>query len=174
MKHITVLFLVALFTQAGYAQLIQFNSVEQYKTETVARTKFDPEKIFIPSETDFIALGNDLVANELFTFYGIIYHNELISATQLDNSSCWGQFLNLCKKVDAEDGAAGNIKIGDIPYLKNISFNPEKKTVVFVYLHTLTKRWIRRNINPILDEMQKDPAFDYIVFSMDYPRIQAE
>lgn len=167
-----LLFFLICLPLTGNSQAKFFNTTEEYLNETIEKTGFDKEKIIlidVLSDEDFI---NDVVNNHLFTFYGIAYNGEILSAGSLENKSCWGQFLGLCKSIKEGDSSADNRKIEDVSYLKNISFNNDKKTVIFIYSCDLKKRHVKKFIKPILDEIQKDPSFDYILLSLDYTRIR--
>ena len=135
-------------------------------------TDFEKDKVFV---NDFISNENfidDVVVGELFTFYGVAYQSELYSASQLDLPGCWGQFLSLCKSLKEGDEDIQSKKIEDIVYLNDIDINKDKKTVIFLYNIDLKKRHFKNFIRPILEEIKKDPSFDYIVLSMDYNRIR--
>lgn len=174
MKQIAILVFALFFIpQINYAQAKNgfFNTTEEYLDDTVQKTGFDRTKIIIEDFTNNDEFTNDIISNNLFTFYGVAYNDKLISAATLENKSCWGQFLELCKNVKEGDSDVNNRKIVDIPYLKNIKFDKSKKTVIFLYLSTLNKRNVKKHIKPILVEVQKDPSFDYIVLLLDYNRV---
>lgn len=167
-----LLFFLICLPLTGNSQAKFFNTTEEYFNETIEKTGFDKKKIIlrdVVSNEEFI---NDIVNNHLFTFYGIAYNGEIFSAGSLENKSCWGQFLGLCKSIQEGDSNANNKKIEDISYLKDIPFNKNKKTVIFIYSCDLKKKHIKKFIKPIIDEIQKDPSFDYIFLSLDYTRIR--
>lgn len=166
-----LLFLICL-PLTGNSQAKFFNTTEEYLNETVEKTGFDKEKINLIDVTSNEEFINDIVNNHLFTFYGIAYNGEIFSAGSLENKSCWGQFLGLCKSIKEGDSSAGNRKIEDITYLKDIPFNKDKKTVVFLYSCDLKKKHVKKYIKTIINEIDKDPSFDYIFLSLDYPMIR--
>ena len=171
MNELTILvFLCCFLPQLNYAQEF-FQTTEEYLNITVERTKFDRSKIIIDDFINNDGFTDEVIKNDLFTFYGIAYNNEIFSASQMENKSCAGQVRDLCQSIDVGDSNVNNRKIIDIAYLKNIHFEKDKKTVIFLYNSDVTKRNIKNYITPILELIQKDPSFDYIVLSLDYPRI---
>lgn len=164
-------FLCCFIPQLNHAQDF-FKTTEEYLDITVKKTQFDRSKIVIEDFVNIDGFSDDVVNNKLFTFYGIGYNDEIFSAAQMENPSCWGQFRDLCQQINVGDSNVNNRKIIDISYLRNIHFDKDKKTVIFIYGSDLTKRNIKNHITPILEQIQKDPSFDYIVLSLDYPIIK--
>ncbi|MUV02559.1 hypothetical protein GN157_02450 [Flavobacterium rakeshii] len=171
MKKICLIFLFSFVTHAIHSQDF-FKTTEEYLDNTVEKTQFDRSKIVIEDFINIDGFADDVVNNKLFTFYGIAYNDEIFSAAQMENPSCWGQFRDLCQRINVGDSNVNNRKIIDISYIRNINFDKDKKTVIFIYGSDLTKRNIKNHITPILEQIQKDPSFDYIVLSLDYPVIK--
>lgn len=169
MKKICLIFLFSFVTHTIYSQDF-FKTTEEYIDNTVEKTGFDRDKIFIvnSSNHDFV---KDVINNQLFAFLGIVNNSEFYSASELDIPSCWGQFLELYKSVQKGDVSISSKKIVDISYLKDLPLENNKKIVVFIYLSDMKKRHVKNTIHPILNEIKKDSTFDYIVLSMDYNRI---
>lgn len=167
------IFLLALILvpQSNFAQRF-FHTTRQYLDHTLERTDFDESKIIIENFINDKVFMKELLENELYTFYGIAYNDELFSASQLENKSCWGQFLELCSSINKGATNATNKKIKDISYFKNVNFDKDKKTVIFMYSEALSKSSIKTYIKTIKKEIDKDPSFDYIVLSLDYTKIK--
>lgn len=172
MRKINFLILLFIFSQGTYAQKNGFfTTTEEYLEQILEKTDFAKDKIVIKNLVDNEDFLHDVQDNHLFTFYGIAYNSEIISANELSVKSCWGQALELCKKAEAGEANLNNRKIEDISYLKDIPFDKDKKTVIFLYSSDLKKRHVKKYINTIFNEIKKDPSFDYIVLSLDYPII---
>lgn len=165
MKNLSFVFL--LFPIITYSQVI-FETKSDYIKETVKRTNFDKNKILVENFLDKEGFIEDVFQNHLNVFYGIVYKGEVFSATNLENSSCWGQFAEMMRNLNATN----NRKVGEVEYLKELSFTVNKKTVVFIYSSILSKGNIKTNIKPILAEIKKDDSYDYIVLSIDYDKIR--
>lgn len=171
MKHYKLLLIfILLAPQLNFAQRF-FDNSDQYLTHTEERTGFKRSKIIIENFISNQEFVDNLTSNELFTFYGIAYKGNMYSASQLQNKSCWGQFLALCKGIDMEEPDYISEKIIDITYLNNLNFDEEKKTVIFIYSSELRKGQIKTFIEKIKKEIEKDDMFDYFVLSLDYPKI---
>lgn len=171
MKQIKFLIFLCFFIpNVNYGQKT-FNSIDEYLNITAEKTGFDKDKIIIKDFIQIDGFVDDVVKNNLFTFYGVAYNSELFSAAQLQNKSCWGQFLELCKDINEGESSTKNRKITEIPYLNGLSIDENKKTVIFIYGRDIKKSQVKNFIKPILDEVKKDPTFDYVVLSLDYPWI---
>lgn len=171
MKLLNFLILLLCFTTATtYSQKrMVFKDLPEYFNHA-EKTGVNKEKILILSKEDNDALGEDIGTAGFFTFYGIVYNSELISAGSLESKSCWGQFRTLCKSVGS---GSNGVKVDDISYLKNISFEKDKKTVIFLYSYQLGKRGVKNFIKPILEEIEGDSDFDYILLSLDITNIKS-
>ena len=149
-----------------------FNDVEEYKSYVVNEANFEASKIIIVDADKVNQLMEYVTEHEMYTFYGIVSNYKVATAAQLSIKSCWGQFLDLCKRIDDEKSGITLQHVEDIPYLRDINFSPEKKTVVFIYSFKLGKRHVKHFIKPIMDEIAKDPTLDYIVLSFDIGNIK--
>lgn len=165
-RLITLIVLV-FFNIDAYSQYI-YNSTEEYfKQGMFQRTGFDESKVVFLEGDSYIDYTNDVLDGHMFTYYGIVYNSELYSASELKEPSCWGGFLEMCKNFDNQKGTA-NRKVEEISYLKDIPFDKNKKTVVFIYANMLLKkRDVRKLIRPIFDYIKENPDFDYIVLPLD-------
>ncbi len=161
-----------LFPVKQYGQLTMFDTKDAYLDYVVDETGFDRQKIVVFNKENFNTFAVEIVEKELYTFYGIVYNDELISAAQLDIKSCWGQFLDLCKNLKYGDSNVQNKKVPDISYLKDITFNSQKKTVIFIYSLSMGKRHLKKYIKPILDKIKDDTAYDYIIIGLDTNNIR--
>ena len=170
MKFLKFFLLVLSFTTATtYAQKPRvFQDLPEY-ISYVKEAGVNDQKLIVFNKEDYYAFGNYVVDNKLYTFYGIVYKSQFISATQLENKSCWGQFRDLCKNIN--DQTMGK-NIEDISYLKDIAFDPEKKTVLFIYSY-FDKQGLKKFIKPVLKEIENDAEFDYIFLSQDTMRIKS-
>ena len=168
MNRFRMLIVLFLFiSQFNYSQTI-FETKADYLKETVKRTGFDKDKIYLLNREDIRGFIDDVLENRLNVFYGIVYKGEVYSVNQLENKSCWGQFAEMMKSLNTTN----NKKVEDFEYLKNISFKNDKKTIVFIYSTIISKGNIRANIKPILKEIKDDDSYDYVVLSLDYSKIR--
>ena len=149
--------------------VLGFENLPEYLAYVEKETGLKQDKFIVLSKEEYFAFGNDVVADKLYAFYGIVYNSNLVSASKLDIKSCVGQFLELCKNSDKVDSW---INIESKPYLKNISFNKGKKTVIFVYSAD-DKKGFNKYIKSIIEEVKDDSNFDYLLISADTPSIKS-
>ncbi len=169
MKYtIILLWLSCLLGSASYAQQAYYTPETYFAQKVFQKTGFDQSKVVFLEGDNFLDFVDEVLEGHLFSIFGIVTNDELYSASTLDIPSCRGQILALCESIDSEHKTEQvNRKIKDISFLKEISFDKNKKTVVFIFSNLMRKRDIRTQFRPVFEHFLNDPAFDYIVLSLD-------
>ena len=139
-------FVTLLFYHIYGQKFKTFENLPAYKA-FAKETGVNEEKIIVLDKEAYNTLGEDIGRDGFFTYYGIVYKSRLISAENLENKSCWGQFRDLCKDIN---NYSSDAYIDDIPYLKNLTFDENKKTIIFLYSQQLGRRGVKNYIKPHL------------------------
>lgn len=169
MNYLNIILVTLFFSANADAQKRKvFNTLPAYISH-VKDDGIDEDKLIVLNSADNAALGEDIGRLGFYTFYGVVYNSQLISAGKLERKSCWGQFRNLCAEIDS---TSSGVDIENISYLKKIPFDKSKKTIVFLYSYKIGKGHVKRYIQPILDGVKNDDTFDYMILSLDAPDIQ--
>ncbi|AWH84508.1 hypothetical protein HYN59_04970 [Flavobacterium album] len=177
MKYTILLFIVFVFLscntlQSGYYNTNQqktFPSVQSYIDTTAKETGLDASRIIVLKDAEFKSIATDIVRDGLSTYYGIAYKSEIISANELNIKSCQGQIIQLYRAIP-DKGQFLKSEISSFEYLRNLHFNPVKKTMVILYSYKLGGL-TKAKILPVIDGLKDDPDFEYYVISLDNPDI---
>jgi len=109
---------------------------------------------------------DEVITKQLSIYYGVVFSDTFISASQIEVKSCQGAIMTLYSKIPNDLNDVQLEKFDDYSILKNLNIDRSKKTVIIIYSYKWG-RFFKAKTSEIIGKAKKDTMLDYRVITVD-------
>jgi len=109
---------------------------------------------------------DEVITKQLSIYYGVVFSDTFISASQIEVKSCQGAVITLYNKIPNDLNDVQLENLDDYKLLNDLNLDKSKKTVIMIYSYK-QGRFFKTKTSEIINDSKKDTVLDYRIISID-------